>query len=186
MTDPADLTPLLIAASGGDKEALDALLPIVYTELHRIAHRQLAGEDAGHTLGTTALVHEAYMKLAELNRIQWQDRAHFFALSARLMRQILIDYATKRKAKKRGGGGRRVTLDNVKLMSDDRVEDLLSLDQALTRLEAQDERMCRVVEYRFFGGLNIAETGEVLGVSVATVKRDWELARAWLSRELKS
>lgn len=186
MTDPEEVTPLLAAASSGDSDALHRLLPIVYAELHRIAHRQLAGERAGHTLDTTALVHEAYMKLADLDHIQWQDRAHFFALSARLMRQILMDYAEKRKAKKRGGGRARVSLENVKLMSDDHAEDFLVLDEALTRLESRDERMCRVVEYRFFGGLTIQEAAEVLGVSTATVKRDWNLARAWLSRELKA
>ncbi len=185
MTDPADVTPLLIAASGGDKDALDRLIPIVYAELRRLAHRQLARESVGHTLDTTALVHEAYMKLADLDRIQWQDRAHFFALSSRLMRRVLIDYAEKRKAKKRGGGRARLSLENVKLISEDRAEDLLELDEALTRLESQDERLCRVVEYRFFGGLTIAETAEVLSVSAATVKRDWDMARAWLSRELK-
>ena len=186
MTDPEDVTPLLAAASSGDRAALHRLLPIVYAELHRIAHRQLAGERTGHTLDTTALVHEAYMKLADLDHIRWQDRAHFFALSARVMRQVLMDYAEKRKAKKRGGGRARVSLENVKLMSDDRAEDFLVLDEALTRLESQDERMCRVVEYRFFGGLTIQEAAEVLGVSTATVKRDWNLARAWLSRELKA
>lgn len=185
MADPADVTPLLMAASGGDKDALDRLLPIVYAELHRIAHRQLAHERANHTLDTTALVHEAYMKLADLDRIQWQGRAHFFALSARLMRQILVDYAVKRKAQKRGGGRVQVSLEKVTLVSDARAEDLVVIDQALTQLESQDERMCRVVECRFFGGLSIAETAEVLKVSPATVKRDWDMARAWLSRELK-
>lgn len=125
------------------------------------------------------------MKLADLDRIRWQNRAHFLALSSRLMRRVLIDYAEKRKAKKRGGDRARLSLENVKLMSEDRAEDLLVLDETLTRLESQDERLCRVVEYRFFGGLSTAETAEVLQVSPATVKRDWDMASAWLGRELR-
>ncbi len=178
------VTELLADLSAGEREALDELLPIVYDELRIIAHRQLRGERSGHTLGTTALVHEAYLKLVNINRMTWRDRAHFFAVSARAMRRILVDYAIMKKARKRGGGRPDLSLDEAMAMADARSEDLIALDDALGRLEAMDPRHGRIVECRFFGGMSIAETAEALGVSPATVKRDWAAARAWLNREL--
>lgn len=179
-----NVTQLLEALTDGDQAALDELLPIVYDTLRRMARRELQGERRGHTLNTTALVHEAYLELVKLDQIEWQDRAHFFAVSAKAMRHILVDYAVKRNAQKRGGNRRRVPLDDVNLVTRQRAEELLALDEALKRLEAIDERQGRVVECRFFGGLTIEETAAVLGISEATVSRDWTRARAWLNREL--
>jgi len=184
MDSRGEVTDLLIAASRGDREALDRLIPRVYDELRRIAHRALAGEATGHTLDTSSLVHEAYMRLAKLDRIEWKGRAHFFALSARLMRQILVNHAVEKKALKRGGGRQRVPLERVVQMPDAHAEELIALDAAMKRLEQHSERSSRVVECRFFGGMNIDETATALDVSPATVKRDWEVARAWLNREL--
>lgn len=188
MSADGSITQLLTEASAGDRGAYDRLTPIVYEELHRIAQRQLSREAVGHTLQTTALVNEAFMKLVDLDRIQWQDRVHFFALSARLMRQILIDHAVRKRAQKRGGGAPQVSLsefpDAAGTGDSDWFEEMLSLDQALTRLAEMDERQAQVVECRFFAGLTIEETAGALGVSEITVKRDWSLARAWLNREL--
>lgn len=178
------VTQLLEAHAEGDPEAFDALLPRVYAELRRIAHYRLRGERPDHTLDTTALVHEAYLELVQLDRINWQNRAHFFAIASRAMRNILVDYAVRRKAQKRGGDRQRVPLDTDDLATEAPVEDLLALDQALQQLEALDERQLRVVECRFFGGLSIDETAEALGISPATVSRDWRMARAWLNRAL--
>lgn len=150
-----------------------------------MAHRHLGRERDGHTLDTTALVHEAYLKLARLDRVRWQTRTHFLAFAAQAMRRVLVDYAVRRNAEKRGGGRERVPLSPVMVAVDDRVEDLLALDEALERLRALDERQCRVVECRFFAGMSVEETAEVLGVSAATVKRDWTHARAWLNRALR-
>ncbi|MEO8199876.1 MAG: sigma-70 family RNA polymerase sigma factor [Gemmatimonadota bacterium] len=164
--------------------ALDGLVPIVYDELRRIAHRQLRGERSDLTLDTTALVHEAYLKLSQLDRIQWRDRSHFLAAAAGAMRRILVDYAVSRKTRKRGGAPQRVPLDEIIVLADARGEELLALDQALERLARESDRAARIVEWRFFGGMTNEEIAGVLGISVATVKREWTLARAWLNREL--
>lgn len=168
---------------------MDRLFPLVYDELRRIAHRQLGAERPDHTLETSALVHEAYIKLVGLDRMEWRGRAHFFAAAGGAMRRILIDHAERRRALKRGGGRQRVPLDAVDLPShaalDDRsLDELLALDQALERLRTMDERQAKVVECRFFAGMSIDEVAEALGVSPMTVKRDWTAARAWLNREL--
>ena len=184
------ITGLLSEISSGDRGAYDRLTPIVYEELHRIAKRQLSGESEGHTLQATALVNEAYLKLVGLDRIEWQDRVHFFALSARLMRQILIDHAVRRRAQKRGGGSAHVDLEAVADSIDGGnptwAEEMIALDAALERLADLDERQARVVECRFFAGLTIEETAAALDVSTITVKRDWSMARAWLNRALEA
>lgn len=179
-----DVTQLLLALGDGDTAAMDRLMPIVYEELRGLAHRQLLHELRGHTLSTTALVHEAYLKLVRLDRIQWQNRAQFFALAAQAMRRILVNYAQQRKALKRGGGVPDVPLDDVVVMSEQQAEQVLALDGALERLRALSERQHAVVECRFFGGLSIEDTAAVLDISPATVKRDWNVARAWLNREM--
>jgi len=186
MTDRHSVTERLVALSGGNPEAWDELMPIVYDELKQLAHRHLARERTGHTLSTTALVHEAYLKLINVDRVEWHDRTHFFAMASRAMRRILIDYARTRNREKRGGGLARVPLDDAFQVAEERAEDLIALDEALSRLEAVNERQCRVVEYRFFGGMSLQETADALGVSVASVKRDWALCRAWLNQELGS
>ena len=164
--------------------ALDDMVPLVYAELRQIAHRQLYSERPDHTLNTTALVHEAYLKLSGLDRMQWKSRAHFFAIAAQAMRYILVNYAVRRTAAKRGGNQVVLPLDEAGQIAADSVEDLLALHEALKRLEALGERPCRVVECRFFGGMTVEETAEALDISPATVKRDWQAARAWLNREL--
>lgn len=179
-----DLTRLLQAHAEGDPAALDALLPRVYEELKRLARARFRGERIGHTLQPTALVHEAYLELARLDRIRWQNRAQFFALAARAMRNVLADYAVAKRAAKRGGDRRPVPLDEVELADGGPSVDLLALRQALDRLEAIDPRQVRVLECRLFGGLSLDETAEALGISAATVSRDWTFARAWLAREL--
>jgi RNA polymerase sigma factor (TIGR02999 family) len=169
---------------------LDEFFPIVYEELRRIAHRELRHERTGHTLDTTALVHEAYLEVAKLDRIRWQSHAHFLAVAARAMRRVLIDYAVARRAQKRGGGRAAVPLDDAAadavVMAGERAEELLALDEALARLSAENERAGRIVECRFFGGMSVEETAKALDVSPATVKRDWTMARAWLNRELSA
>jgi RNA polymerase sigma factor (TIGR02999 family) len=179
-----DITQLLQQLSQGRSDALDRLLPVVYDELRRIAHGQLRGERAGHTLNTTALVHEAYLKLAGLHEMDWQNRAHFFAVAARLMRRILIDYARARQRDKRGGGQAPIPLAEGMDIVVAEGDALVALDEALGRLEALSERQCRVVECRCFAGMSVEETAAALSSSPATVKRDWALARAWLNREL--
>jgi RNA polymerase sigma factor (TIGR02999 family) len=187
MPEPSEITQLLLQLSVGRREALDRLMPMVYAELRSMAHRHLRGERPGHTLNTTALVHEAYLKLVNVQQVQWRDRAHFFAMAARLMRRILIDYARTRKRDKRGGDDAVVvTLDEALDLAAERADELVALDEALVRLEAISERPCRVIEYRCFGGLSVEETAAVLETSPATVKRDWAFARAWLNRELAS
>ncbi|HMB93971.1 MAG TPA: sigma-70 family RNA polymerase sigma factor [Rhodothermales bacterium] len=177
-------TDLLEALVAGDASAMEQLMPMVYDELHQLAQRHLVHERNNHTLNATALVHEAYIKLVKLDRMQWQNRAHFLAIAARIMRQILINYALKRNAIKRGGGAPNVTLNESLVMSKQRAEMVLALDEALDRLKALSERQHQVVEYRIFGGMTVEETAEVMGISPATVKRDWTGARAWLNREL--
>jgi RNA polymerase sigma factor (TIGR02999 family) len=184
-TDQGDVTRLLRAFTKGDGAALDHLFPIVYDELRSIAHRRLMHERRGHTLNTTALVHEAYLKLVDLDQIRYQGRAHFFAVAAHAMRNILVSYAHRRNRKKRGGGRMPIPLDEVDVMTPAYASDLLSLNDALKQLEAVNERHGRVVECRFFGGMSVEETAEALDISPATVKRDWTMARAWLLRELK-
>jgi len=179
-----DITGMLREMSEGRKEALDRLIPIVYDEMRRIAHGKLRHEDAGHTLNTTGLVHETYIKLVNLREMQWQDRAHFFAMAARVMRRILIDYARGRKREKRGGDAVRIPLADALDVSVERTEVLLDLDEALSRLEAMNERHCRVVECRYFTGMSVEDTAEALQVSPATVKRDWAFSKTWLNREL--
>jgi RNA polymerase sigma factor (TIGR02999 family) len=171
---------------GDDEPALDALYPVVYGELRAMAHRHLRGERPDHTLGTTGLVHEAYLKLARLDRIEWMNPAHVLGMAARAMRRILVDHATARRADKRGGGVEPVTLDDALMMAEMRGDELLALDEALRKLATVDERLARVVECRFFGGMSIEETAEAIEVSPATVKRDWTVARAWLNRELSA
>ena len=179
-----DITELLLAWRHGDKGAFDDLMTIVYEELQRLARRQLAKERADHTLQTAALVNETYLKLVDQKRVQWKDRSHFFALASKLMRRILIDYARSRQYAKRGGGAPKVALDEVVIVSPERAAEMIALDDALTALANHDERKSRIVELRFFGGLSIEETAEVLGVSPGTVMKDWTLAKAWLQREM--
>ncbi|HSF25738.1 MAG TPA: sigma-70 family RNA polymerase sigma factor [Blastocatellia bacterium] len=181
-----ELTRLLQAWNNGDKEALDTLMPLVYEELRRLAHRYLRAERAGHTLQTTALVNEAYLRLIKVKDVSWQGRAHFFAISAQLMRRILVDFARSRHYAKRGGGAKRVSLDEGLLVSDGSYEEVLALDEALSSLASVDARKSRVVELRFFGGLSVEETAEALKVSPETVLRDWRLAKVWLVKQLKS
>jgi len=183
---PHDITDLLRAHRAGDESALHELVPLVYAELHEIAHRQLGGERPGHTLRTTGLVHEAFSKFVGLERIVFNDRAHFFALSARLMRQILTDYAKRRQAIKRRGVNVPLSPEDtaVDARGEITIEALIDLDRALDELAEVSERQTRVIECRFFGGMTVGETSEALDISAATVKRDWQLARAWLNREL--
>jgi len=183
--DPSkQVTELLVRWRGGDKAALDSLMPLVYNELHRIATRYLQKERSDHTLQSTALVHEAYVRLAEQDLPQWQNRAHFFAVAAQLMRQILVDYARSHRASKRGGDICKVGLDDAGDKAEALDVDIIALDDALKRLAEMDSHQSRVVELKFFGGLSIEDTAEVLGISASTVKRDWISARAWLHREL--
>jgi RNA polymerase sigma factor (TIGR02999 family) len=178
------VTALLVSWGAGDESALSQLIPLVHGELRRLARRLMRGERDGHTLQTTALVNEAYMRLVDLSRVRWQDRAHFFAISARLMRRILVDHARSRKYIKRGGGTRQIAFDEALVVPHERGADLVALDDALEALAAVDPRKSQVVELRYFGGLSVEETAESLGVSAETVMRDWRLAKAWLLREL--
>jgi RNA polymerase sigma-70 factor, ECF subfamily len=179
-----DVTRLLRAWGAGDESALEQLMPLVYEELRRLAHRYMAGEQPGQTLQTTALVHELYLRLVDVKKVDWQDRAHFYALCARLMRRILIDFARSRTYQKRGGGATHVQLDEALTVSAVAGSELLAVDDALQRLSAVDARKSQVVELRFFGGLTVEETAIALKVSPETVMRDWRLAKAWLLREL--
>jgi RNA polymerase sigma-70 factor, ECF subfamily len=180
-----DLTQLLLAWSQGEPGALDKLIPFVYEELSRLAHYYMSGERAGHTLQTTALINEAYLRLVDLGQMQWKNRAHFFAVSAQLMRRILVDFARSRNYLKRGGAFQQVSLADEMVISEDCQEDLVALDEALNALAAIDERKSRVVELRFFGGLTEDETAEVLKISSETVTRDWRLAKVWLLRRME-
>jgi RNA polymerase sigma factor (TIGR02999 family) len=180
-----EVTHLLIAWREGEKDALDRLIPLVYEELRRLAHNYMRGERKCHTLQTTALVNEAYLKLIDCSRVNWQNRAHFMAISAQLMRRILVDYARSHRSHKRGGSAERISLDEFKLVSKETDPDLVEIDEALKSLKLVDARKCQVVELRFFGGMTAEETAEVLGISPDTVLRDWKLSRAWLAREMK-
>ena len=179
-----NITTLLVAWGQGDDGALQQLIPLVHRELHQIARRCLKGERPGHTLEPTALVNEAYLRLVDVRRVSWQNRTHFLAMSARLMRRVLVDFARARQYQKRGGGVMKVSLDEAHAVSTERGQDLVALDEALIALSAIDERKARVIEMRFFGGLTAEETAAVLDVSRETVLRDWRLARAWLMQEL--
>lgn len=185
MPSPPDITALLDDWSRGDARALDQLLPLVYGELRRIARRQLRRERAGHTLQPTALVHEAYVRLVGQGRVDWQSRAHFFGVAAQVMRRILVDNARRHKAEKRGGGLQFEPLDEAAPAVTPDAISVLTLDQALGRLEAVDRDLARLVELRAFGGLTIEEAAQVLNVSASTAKREWRTARAWLTRELE-
>ena len=179
-----EITQLLQAWSAGDEGALDKLMPQVYDELHRLAQRYMAHERPGHALQTTALVNEAYLRLVDVKQVNWQNRAHFFGVSAQLMRRILVDFARSHHALKRGGEGQDLSLEEAQVVSPERGADLVALDDALNALGAIDPRRSRVVELRFFGGLSVEETAEVLKVSPETVMHDWKLAKVWLLREL--
>ena len=179
------VTDLLVLAAAGDRGALDRAFPLVYEELRRLAHHQLRRESDGHTLSTTALVHEAYIRLVDQKRSAWRDRSHFFAIAATAMRRILVDHARRHHAEKRGAALRPVPLENIEQLAiEDRAELLVMLDEALDRLAALDDRQARVVECRFFGGYTEEETAETLGIGLRTAKRDWAKARSWLFQEL--
>ncbi|MCX6552369.1 MAG: sigma-70 family RNA polymerase sigma factor [Acidobacteria bacterium] len=180
-----DVIALLVAWTDGDYAAFDELMPLVYAELRRLAHHYMRGERQGHTLQTTALVHEAYVRLVDCSRVRWENRAHFFAVSAQLMRRILVDAARTRGALKRGCDVPHVSLDEESAVTTGRESSLVALDEALTSLSRVDARKARVVELRYFGGLSVTETAEVLHVSPETVMRDWRLAKVWLLRELE-
>ena len=179
-----DATDLLLQAHAGDPGAVEHVFPLIYEELHRLAHRQLMREGAGQTLSTTALVHEAYLKLIDQTRVQWAGRAHFMAIAATAMRRILIDRARGRGSLKRGGGLRPIPIESVELAAEERADLLLALDEALTRLNALDPRQAQVVECRFFGGMTEEETAAALGIGLRTAKRDWAKAKSWLFREI--
>jgi RNA polymerase sigma-70 factor (ECF subfamily) len=179
-----EITGLLRAWSAGDEEALEKLTPLIYQELHRAARRYMGGERSGHTLQTTALINEVYLRLIDAKQIDWQNRAHFFAVCAQWMRRILTDFARSRRYQKRGGGAPHIPLDEALVVGSQADSGLVELDDALKKLALVDERKSRVVELRFFGGLEVKETAEVLNVSSETVMRDWRLAKVWLVREL--
>jgi RNA polymerase sigma-70 factor (ECF subfamily) len=179
-----DITSLLAQWRNGDKQALDALVPLVYDELHRIAHAHLRGERIDHPLQTTALVHEAYVRLVDITRLTFDSRTHFFAMAARLMRQVLVDHARRERAVKRGGGVTIRSLDGVDAAVSENMVDVLALDAALHDLEALDSRLCRVVELKYFAGLTIDETAAALELSPVTIERDWAMAKAWLYKRL--
>ena len=183
-TSREEVTGLLQAWSDGDQAALDKLMPLVYAELHRLAKRYMGREHEGHSLQTSALVNEAYLRLVDAHGVRWQNRTHFFAVSAQIMRRILVDFARTRQNLKRGGGARQVTLDEGLVVSPKGGADLLALDEALEKLAILNPRQSRVVELRYFGGLNEEEAAEALNVSPRTVRHDWSVARAWLYREL--
>jgi RNA polymerase sigma factor (TIGR02999 family) len=185
MTPQHEITRLLADWSNGDRQALEKLTPLVYDELRRLAARYLRQERVGHTLQSTALVHEAYLKLVGQNNVRWQNRAHFFGIAAQMIRRILVDYARARKADKRGSGAEKLSLDEAIALPGGQDLDLVALDDALEGLAKIDQRQSRLVELRFFAGLTIEETAEVMQMSLATAKRDWVSAKAWLSREVR-
>ncbi len=179
-----EVTQLLVAWGNGDQSALEQLMPLVYDELHRLAHRYMAQEHPEHTLQTSALVNEAYVRLLDQREVHWQNRAQFLGIAATSMRRILVDYARRRKRAKRGAGALQISLDEAALLSDARAAEMVALDEALEHLATVDQRKSQVVELRYFGGLSIDETAEVLKVSAGSVMRDWTLAKAWLRREI--
>jgi len=181
-----DVTQLLVAWGNGDQAALEQLMPLVYSELHRLAHRHIKKERPGHTLQTSALLNEAFVRLVDQRDVRWQSRVHFFGIAAQMMRRILVDYARSRRYAKRGGDARQVTFDEELIVSRQLSADVIELHDALNELAAIDERKSKVVELKFFGGLSIEETAEVLGVSPGTVMRDWTLAKAWLRLAMES
>ena len=183
---PAKITGLLLKWRHGDEEALERLIPLVYDELHRIARNHIGHEGVGHTLQATALINEAYLRLVDAQDVAWQDRTHFLAVSARIMRHILVDHARSRRYQKRGGNVDKVTFDEALVVTNEPTQDFVALDDALEALARFDERKSRVVELRFFGGLTVDETALVLKVSPDTVMRDWRLAKVWLQRELRA
>lgn len=183
---PQEITQLLVAWGNGDRAARDELMPLVYEELRRLAHRHMGRERPDHTLQTGALVNEAYLRLIDQKSVHWQNRAHFFGIAAQMMRRILVDYARKRGFAKRGGDARQVPLEEVMIASEERAANVVALDDALKSLAEHDLRKSQIVELRFFGGLSIEETAEVLAVSTGTVERDWTLAKAWLRREMST
>lgn len=182
---PNEVTQLLVAWGNGDQAALDQLMPLVYSELHRLAHRHIKKERPGHTLQTSALLNEAFLRLVDQRDVQWQGRAHFFSIAAQMMRRILVDYARSRRFAKRGGDAQQVSFDEELMVSRQLSADVLQLHDALNELATIDERKSKIVELKFFGGLSIEETAEVLGVSPGTVMRDWTLAKAWLRIAMK-
>ncbi len=182
----SEITGLLINWSNGDQSALESLLPLVEKELRRLAHGYMRRENPDHMLQTTALVNEAYLKLVDQNRTHWQNRAHFFGIAAQIMRRILLNYARDRHREKRGGNAVQVSLSDVSIVCLEKTEELIALDEALNRLAVLDERKSRVVELRYFGGLDVDETAEVLKISPITVMRDWKFAKAWLLREIEN
>lgn len=182
----SEVTGLLIAWCNGDRAALEQLVPLVEKELHRLAHRYMRRENPGHTLQTTALVNEAFLRLIDQRSVRWQNRAHFFGIAAQIMRRILLNYARDQKRLKRGGGATPISLVEEDLKAPEKSIDLIALDEALNRLASVDERKARVVELRYFGGLAIEEVAEVLNVSPITVTRDWNMAKAWLAREIQN
>lgn len=179
-----EITELLLKWSGGDKDALDQLVPLVYPELRRLARRYMRREAAAHTLQTSALINEAYLRLVNQKAVEWQDRAHFFAVAAQVMRHILIDHARSHRYGKRGAGAPHVALDDGAVLGQQRASEFVALDEALTNLATVDERKCKIVELRFFGGLTVDEVAEVLKISPVTVKREWRAAKAWLHLEI--
>jgi RNA polymerase sigma-70 factor, ECF subfamily len=186
MDSPTEITELLICWCDGDQAALERLIPLVEDQLHEIAHRYMIRENPGHFLQTTALVNEAYLRLIDQNRVRWQNRAHFFGIAAHIMRRILLNHARDQRRIKRGGGALHISLSEAEAISSEKSAELIALDEALNRLSLFDERMSRIVELRYFVGLSIKETAEVLQVSPITVARDWNLAKAWLAREISN
>jgi len=185
MDERQDVTQMLKAMSAGDETAPEILLQLVYDELRRLAHGYMKNERSGHTLQATALVHEAYIQLVDWKNVSWQNRAHFFAAAAQMMRKILVDHARERNAQKRGGGQRTIALDDAVSFPDQSNVDLMSLDAALVELESFDPQQAKIVEMRFFGGLTIEETAHAMDISDSTVKRDWQIAKAWLFNRMK-
>lgn len=184
MVSPSEVTGLLIEWCNGDQTALERLVPLVEKELHRLAHHYMYQERPGHVLQTTALVNEAFLRLMDQKRVRWQNRAHFFGIAAQIMRRILLNYARDQNRIKRGGGAIQVSLSEVEVISNEKSVEIIALDDALNRLALVDERKSKVVELRYFGGLSVEETAEVLNVSPITVMRDWNMAKAWLTREI--
>jgi len=183
---PGEVTQILLELRQGGAEAQERLIPLVYRELRRIAGAHLRRESATHTLQPTALVHEAYMRLVDITQVEWRDRAHFFSIASTLMRRILVDHSRANQARKRGGGEDTLWLDEALMPSPGRAPEIIALDDALNQLARFDERLAKIVEMRFFAGMTEEETGDVLGISVRTVKRDWRMAKAWLYQELRA